>query len=151
MTTLMGYVAMSAKDALKGKEPRSLKDAGTWRDAFVQGGGGGLIGDYLLGEYNTFGRGLTKSLAGPTFSTLDDLAQLVAAARDGDKLASKSLNTLIKNVPFGNLFYLRPAINYMFLYQLQDAASPGYLRRSERRAEKKMNQEFFIKPSSVVR
>ncbi len=151
MTTLMGYVAMSGKDILKGREPRSLEDSATWQAAFLQGGGAGILGDFLLGEYNRFGGGLTTTFAGPTFSTFDDLAKLYSAAKNGDDLAAKSLQVTINNMPFANLFYLRPALNHMFLYQLQEAANPGYLRRMERRVEKQNNQQFIIKPSSVVR
>lgn len=150
MTTLMGYVAMSGKDLAKGREPRSLDKAATWQAAFLQGGGAGILGDFLLGEYNRFGGGLTTTLAGPTFSTFDDLAKLYSAAKSGDDLAAKTLRVTMSNMPFANLFYLRPAINHMFLYQLQEAANPGYLRRMERRIEKQNNQKFLIKPSSTL-
>ncbi len=151
MTTIMGYVAMSGKDLLKGREPRSLENPNTWKAAFLQGSGAGIMGDFLLGEYNRFGQDFTTTLAGPTFSTLNDLAKIYAAARDGDDTAAKALRTLINNAPFANLFYLRPALNYMFLYQLQEAVSPGYLRRMERRVKRENNQEFLVKPSGVVK
>lgn len=151
MTTLMGYVAMSGKDMLKGKEPRPLDKATTWNAAFLQGGGAGILGDFLMGEYNRFGQDLTTTLSGPTVSSLNDLAKLYSAAKSGDDLAAKTLRVTINNMPFANLFYIRPALNHMFIYQLQEAANPGYLRRMERRVEKQNNQKFFIKPSSVVK
>lgn len=151
MTTLMGYVAMSGKDMLKGKEPRPLDKATTWNAAFLQGGGAGILGDFLMGEYNRFGQDLTTTLSGPTFGSLNDIAKLYSAAKNGDDLAAKTLRVTINNMPFANLFYIRPALNHMFIYQLQEAANPGYLRRMERRVEKQNNQKFFIKPSSVVK
>lgn len=150
MTTLMGYVAMSGKDLLKGREPRPLDDATTWAAAFTQGGGAGILGDFLMGEYNRFGQTLTTTLAGPTFAMVDNFAAIVSAARNGDDTAAKSLNAIINNMPYANLFYLRPALNYMFIYQLQEQLNPGYLRRMERRIEKENNQKFLIKPSSVL-
>jgi hypothetical protein len=147
----MGYMAMSGKDLLKGREPRPLDDPATWSAALVQGGGAGILGDFLMGEYNRFGQSLSTTLAGPSFAMFDNIAAIASAARNGDDTAAKSLNALINNTPFANLFYIRPALNYMFIYQMQEAVNPGYLRRMERRVEKENNQEFIIKPSSVVK
>lgn len=150
MTTLMGYLAMSAKDLLRGREPRSLKDKATWVAAFVQGGGAGIYGDFLFGEYNRFGRSLTSTMAGAVPAGFDDIASIYAAVLSGDDAAAKATNTLINNMPFANLFYLRPVLNHMFLYQLQESVNPGYLRRMERRIERENNQKFLIKPSSAL-
>lgn len=150
MTTLMGYVAMSGKDIAKGREPRPLDQASTWNAAFLQGGGAGIMGDFLMGEYNRFGNTLSTTLAGPTAGTIDDLASIYSALRDGDDAAAKSVSTMINNAPFANLFYLRPALNHMFIYQLQESVNPGYLRRMERRIEKENKQKFLIKPSSAL-
>src|SRR3546814_16868336 len=61
-TTLAGYGAMSTKDILKGRTPRNPLDPATWAAAFVQGGGAGIYGDFLLGETNRFGGGLLQTL-----------------------------------------------------------------------------------------
>lgn len=151
MTTLMGYIAMTGKDLLKGKEPRPLDDPSTWNAAFLQGGGAGILGDFLLGEYNRFGGGLVTTAMGPTASTLDQIARVYGKVKSGDDPSAAALNAAVSNVPFNNLFYVRPAINYMFLYQMQEAVNPGYLRRMERRTEKENNQKFFLPPSEVVR
>lgn len=150
MMTALGYAAMSAKDLVKGRKPRSLSEKGTWAAAFTQGGGLGIMGDFILGDFNRFGQTFTTTLVGPTGGTIDDIAKLYSAARDGDDTAAKSLNFLINNAPFANLFYLRPALNHMMLYQMQEAVNPGYLRRMERRIERENNQEFLIKPSSAL-
>lgn len=150
MSTLMGYVAMTGKDLAKGREPRPLDELATWNAAFLQGGGAGIMGDFLLGEYNRFGQTFSTTLAGPTAGTIDDLARIYSALKNGDDAAAKSVNFMINNAPFANLFYLRPALNYMFIYQLQEAMNPGYLRRMERRVEKENNQKFLIKPSSAL-
>lgn len=150
MTTAIGYLAMSAKDISKGREPRDPKEVKTWEAAFLQGGGAGILGDFILGDYNRFGGGLTATLAGPTASTMENLAQVYAAAKDGKDPSAKALNTLINNAPFANLFYVRPALNYMFIYQLQEQLNPGYLRRMERRVKKDNNQKFIFRPSDFA-
>jgi hypothetical protein len=45
----------------------------------------------------------------------------------------EALHTLLDNMPFANPTYVRLALNYMFLWQVQKALSPWFLRRYERR------------------
>src|SRR3546814_2475354 len=83
-TTLAGYGAMSTKDILKGRTPRNPLDPATWAAAFVQGGGAGIYGAFLLGETNRFGGGLLQTMAGPTLGAVDDLHDLYNRAKAGD-------------------------------------------------------------------
>jgi hypothetical protein len=149
-TTLAGYGAMSTKDILKGKEPRNPLDAKTWAAAFVQGGGAGIYGDFLLGETNRFGGGLLQTAAGPTLGTIDDLHDLKNRLQNGDDSAAAALRVAIGNTPFANLFYTRMALDYLFLWRLQESINPGYLRRMERRVEKENGQTFLVRPSEMV-
>jgi hypothetical protein len=50
------------------------------------------------------------------------------------------LNFAINNTPFVNLFYTRPALDYLFLNALREATSPGFLKRQERRRFKDYGQ-----------
>ncbi|SFQ45756.1 hypothetical protein SAMN05216229_1238 [Geopseudomonas sagittaria] len=148
-TTIFGYGAMTAKDLLKGREPRDPTDAKTMVAAMLQGGAMGLYGDFLFGEANRFGGGLTQSLSGPTLGLIDGGHDLFTRMRDGDDAAAASFRFAIQNTPFANLFYTRAAMDYLFLYSVQEAMNPGALRRMERRAEKENNQQFLIKPSQT--
>lgn len=148
-TTLFGYGAMSAKDLLKGREPRDPGDGKTWLAAMLQGGALGLYGDFLFGEANRFGGGLTQSLSGPTLGLIDDAHGLYQRMRDGDDAAAASFRFAVQNTPFANLFYTRAAMDYLFLYSVQEAMNPGALRRMERRTEKENNQRFLINPSQA--
>ncbi len=163
MSTVFGYGSMVVKDLLKGREPRDPSKAATWGAAFTQGGGAGILGDYLLGEFNRFGQDITTTAAGPAFSTLNDLTSILSAARNNAILDAEgrsseqkdvkahAINFMINNAPFANLAYIRPALNYMFIYQLQEKLNPGYLRRMERRVEKENNQHFILPPTSVLK
>src|SRR3546814_13393300 len=82
---------MSAKDILKGRTPRDPTDPATWAAAFVQGGGAGIYGDFLLGESNRFGGGLLQTLAGPTLGAVDDLHDLYSRVKAGDDSAAAGL------------------------------------------------------------
>ncbi|OYW94847.1 MAG: hypothetical protein B7Z23_03045 [Pseudomonadales bacterium 32-61-5] len=148
---VLGYGAMAAKDMLKGREPRDPTDYRTVLAALAQGGGLGLYGDFLFGEYSRMGRTFTASLAGPVLGNLDIATDLWTRLRNGDDLAAASFNALLQNTPFANLFWLRPVLNYLILYHIQEALNPGFLRRMEKRIERENGQTFLLPPSQVVR
>jgi hypothetical protein len=150
MMTAFGYIAMSAKDLLKGKTPRDPENVQTWVAAMLQGGALGIYGDFLLGQSNRFGRNIIDTLAGPTFGVIGDLDELRQRAMRGDDVAASAFRILIANTPFMNLFYSRIVLDYLVLYQIQEALNPGYLRRMERQVEREQGQEFLLAPSEAV-
>jgi hypothetical protein len=150
MMTAFGYIAMSAKDLLKGKTPRDPENPQTWLAAMLQGGALGIYGDFLLGQSNRYGRNIIDTLAGPTFGVIGDLDELRQRAMRGDDVAASAFRILIANTPFMNLFYSRIVLDYLVLYQIQEALNPGYLRRMERQVEREQGQEFLLAPSEAV-
>lgn len=150
LTTMFGYMAMSVKDMMKGREPRDPRDPKTFLASMAQGGGLGLYGDFLFGEFNRFGRSLTSSIAGPVLGELDTMADLWTRLKTGDDLGSATFRAMINNTPFLNLFYLRITLDYLILYGIQDALNPGFLRRMERRIQRENNQEFLFPPSEYA-
>lgn len=142
--TVAGYMSMSAKDMLKGYEPRHPDDAKGWGKtisaAMVQGGGAGIFGDYLFGEANRFGGGVAETALGPAIGSSFDLLNIWNRAREGDMKAGDTLNWVVGNTPFANLFYVKPALDYLVLNSLREAASPGYLGRQERKRYQEYGQ-----------
>jgi hypothetical protein len=164
--TLTGWLAHALKDAAKGRTPRDPFDtarevgkdglphgvpmmAKVWADAFAYGGGLGIYGDFIMGEYGR-DRSLLGAMMGPTFGQLDDVADLWNRARNGDDVAASALRFGLNNAPFINLFYTRAALDYLILYQVQEALNPGFLRRYERSVQQKTHQRFFISPAAHV-
>lgn len=150
-TTIAGYLSMQAKEILKGRQPRPITDAKSaakvMTAAFVQGGGAGIYGDFLFGEYSRTGNSLLGTLAGPVLGQLDDVAQIYSQVKDGDTNAANGIFRFFKkNTPFVNLFYTRAALDYMLFYQLQEMMNPGYLRRMEQRIKRDNDQEFIFSP-----
>lgn len=149
-TTAMGYVAMSIKDILKGLTPRPANDPKTWAAAMVQGGGAGIYGDYLFGEFNRFGRDALSSLAGPTFGQINDVMEIYSRFKTGDDVGANIVRLMKNNTPFVNLFYTRAALDYLVLYQLQENMNPGFLKRMEQRVRRENDQEFLFPPSERI-
>lgn len=146
MTTAFGYISMTAKDLAKGRTPRDPKDKKTWLAAFIQGGGAGLYGDFLFGDFNRFGGGFLESLAGPSFGTLGDLARVWTQMREGDNFGQGLARFIQNNTPGNSLFYIRAATDYLLMYNLYDLMKPGYFNRMKKRVEKENNQTFFLRP-----
>lgn len=155
-TTLLGMVSLAAKDIAKGREPRWPEEpadqAKLWMLAMKQGGGLGLYGDFLLGEVNRVGGGWASTLAGPTFGgTVTDIERVFNAIRKGEDPRAQGLRAALNNTPFANLFYARWAMDYTFLYSLQDLVDPGSVRRMQRRIERDNKQDFVLPPTNYLR
>ena len=154
-STIFGYGAMYMKDILKGRTPREftgdpLEDSKLIAAAMSQGGGLGIYGDFMFGEYSRYGRSFLATMAGPTLGQLDDVAEIWTRLRTGEDVAAKVVQSTINNTPFVNLFYTRMALDYLFLYQLQESVNPGYLRRMENRIMRENDQKFFVPPSREI-
>ena len=146
-TTAFGYLSMSAKDAVKGRQPRPADDPKTWVAAMTQGGGFGIMGDFMFGEVSRFGNKPLETLAGPTLGTAASAIDLWSKVRSGDDAASSALRLAQNNTPFLNLFYTRIAMDHLFLWSVQEAMNPGSLRRTEQRIQKENDQKFLVRPS----
>jgi hypothetical protein len=148
--TVLGYLAGAAKDLLQGKEPLPMvgeQMANTWMRAFIQGGGAGFYGDFLTAQYNRNGQGPLAALAGPSVGTVEQTITMLTKLRDGDDPGGNFIRLVRDNVPFANLFYLRAALNYGLLYQMQEAASPGYMQRMERRMREEEGRGYWLEPA----
>jgi len=63
-TTMMGALAIHAKDIAKGKEPQEMNGE-FWKKAFLMGGSAGLLGDYTLSDPGAYGNSPIESVVGP--------------------------------------------------------------------------------------
>jgi hypothetical protein len=154
--TAFGFVSMTLKDLAKGKQPRDISDpdkAGSvLMAAFLQGGGAGIFSDYLFSRYNRYGGGLSDTLVGPVIAgPVADAASLWADVVEGKPDGAKALRTLVNNAPFANLWWARSALNYLFMYELEELMTPGVHRRRERNMREEYGQEYFIPPSEWTR
>ena len=152
-TTIMGYIANATKDVLKGREPRDVfseeRAFAGFVEAFTAGGGAGIYGDFIFGEYNRYGQGLLQSVAGPTLGMADDVAKVWGKLMDGKPIEAgeKVVQTALRNIPGINLFYAKFAIDYLFMYGISEKMSPGYLRRLEKRVKRDQGSEFYFPPT----
>lgn len=147
MTTVAGYMAQTAKDYIKGYEPRDPTKIKTILSAMKQGGGMGIYGDFLFGEANRFGGGILETIAGPAIGDVTSIANMAMRARDGDVKAGEALNKVLQMTPGASLWYARPAMDLLVLNGLRDSLSPGFLARQDAKRFKDYGQQRAFGPT----
>jgi hypothetical protein len=148
--TMFGYIAMSAKDMLKGRTPRDPTNPSTILEALSQGGGLGIYGDFLINEIqNEYGNNVFETLLGPTASDLNKLRDIVMNLNDPAKAGKKFVQFAENNVPFLNLYYTKAAYDYLIGYQIKEFLDPGFFERMRQRHEEKRGQSYFLKPPGL--
>lgn len=169
-TTILGLVSMQAKQLVKGREMRPLLDEqgrprlDVFMAAMMQGGGLGIYGDFLFGEYNRFGGSPLATLGGPAVGEAEKLLKLMGALRNGldpklsgderkEKLGDAGADAFkfaLGNTPFVNLWYTRLALDAGLIWHINEWMSPGWAARYERNVEHETGAGFIVKPSEVV-
>lgn len=159
-TTVMGAFAMQLKEIAKGRDPRDMTDARFWGAAFMQGGGAGILGDFLYAGLSRADRSFyMTAIGGPTAGLVDDLARLTGAniaqtAEGRDSNFGAELARFVRmNTPGSSLWYARLAMDRLLWDRLQEMADPHYaarFARMETRALTEYGQEFWWRPGEAA-
>lgn len=152
LTSVFGGLAVQVNEVASGRDPLDMTAPKFMVRAFLKGGALGLYADFLFSDQTQYGSSFAEILGGPIFGDLEDLRKLALAnvqkkieGKDTDT-GARAVRMLKGKVPFANLWYTKAATDRMIFNQLQEMASPGYLRRMERRARKEFSQEYFASP-----
>lgn len=159
--TAAGALAMQMRQIAQGRDPRDMTDWRFWAAAYVQGGGAGIVGDFLYAPIARtdqdfyafmFGGpmdGLVSDVAkvaGLNLSALDDERRERALGADLARLARRY-------TPGTSLWYSRLATDRLLWDALQDYVDPEAPRRwrqIERRWLRETGQEFWWAPGEAV-
>jgi len=130
----------------------SSNAAGAQRSGF-----GSIVGDFLLGQFDRHGLSAAPSLLGPTFSKIDDLAELLhAGGRTNEGMwsgpamrarAATLLKMVKSNTPFMKLWIAHWVTDALIWHRLKEWISPGYLQHTEQRQKDLQRTHFLIAPS----
>lgn len=158
-TTALGALSAQIKNVLAGKDPQPMDDGRFWAQAAAQGGGLGILGDFLFSDQNRHGGGLTATLAGPLAGTVEGFGRLTlgniqqAAAGDDSNIGRELVRFARGNTPGSSLWYTRLATDRLIWDQMQDMMDPdsaGYFRRMQRRAEREFGQDYWWAPGDMT-
>jgi hypothetical protein len=159
---VFGVASEAVRELIQGKNPIA-EIRGSPLGAILKGGQrsgfGSLVGDFLLGEFDRHGFSAVGSLAGPTFSQIDTLVDLLHAGgrtKEGTlgKVAMRERAAdLIKltkdNTPFMSLWATSWALDTLIWHRLQEWINPGYLARAERRQQQQQGTQFIVSPAKT--
>lgn len=159
--TALGAVAFQNKQIVQGKDPVDMTTAKFWTRAMAQGGGMGIVGDFLLTDPTTNPGDATanaiKNVAGPTVGSIFDIGyklgveNIYEAANDKDThFAAEAIRTGRSHLPYVNLWYAKAALDHAGMHALQENLSPGYLSKMQRRAQKDWNQDYWWEPGEAM-
>lgn len=159
---VFGVASELVRDAIQGKnslEELQSNPLGQLLKGGQRSGFGSLVGDYLLGEFDRHGFSAVASLAGPTFSQIDTLMDLLHAGgqtKDGTlskaawrQRAADAIKLTHDNMPFMNLWATQQAVDVLVWHRLQEWINPGYLERSERRQRDQKGTHFWLSPAKA--
>lgn len=153
--TLAGAATMQAQSLIAGRDPNPMDNPKFWTEAFIRGGGGGMLGDFVNSSVTRGGDGITQYLTGPApgeiISATGDVAQWLSGNKD---VNGKTLAQHIKAwVPGSSLWYTKAATDRLIFDNIQAMIDPNYrqsFKRYEQRMKKEFGQTFWWAPGDAL-
>lgn len=154
---LMGAVAIQLKEIAKGREPKDWDNPTFWGEAFFQGGGAGIFGDFIssMGASNRFGNSFAATLTGTGGVFLEDTVKLAMSAYgtatdpftgDDTNLGREAVRFAKKYTPYNNVWFARTATERLVWDNLQSWADPkamGNWNKYENKRKTEFGQEYW--------
>jgi len=161
-TTVLGAVAMHAKDITRGKDPRSMDTPSFWTAAFIQGGGAGIFGDFIyagIGGESRFGRGFGMTAAGPVAGFIEQFIHLtgtnlysIMEGKDAN-IPADVVQFMRRYMPGGSLWYTRLAWERGVIDELAKLADPNAYNRfgyMVRKQLKDFDRDYWWRPGEAM-
>ena len=152
---IFGTFAEGLRSLVQGQDPTSqfIKNpVGALVRGFTRSGGGTMIGDYIFGDLDRHGHSILASLAGPTYSQIEDINSLKNDIVKGfttgkwGPAAAETIRITRSNIPAADMWWTFKAFDYLVTYQLQEWLNPGYMARQRKRMRDKQGIEFLPMP-----
>jgi hypothetical protein len=144
-STVLGALALQLKSVIAGKDPLDMTDPTFTLKASAQGGGIGIMGDFINSAVSRSGQDFWTTQMGPVAGSIDDMRRFFSfSKKDGhiqilSQHKGRALRNLIQNnLPGSSLWYTRLAFSREVLDQMQAAIDPDYYQsfdKMERRAQ----------------
>ena len=155
--TVAGAFAIQMKQIAQGKDPRNMADWQFWAAAMAQGGGAGLLGDFIYSAVSrTDSSFYLNTFGGPLAGLMDDVARVAGMNFQAlsDEQRERSFGADVarfvrRNAPGTSLWYSRLATDRVLWDSLQEMVDPDAHRRwrqIERRALRDYDQDFWWRP-----
>jgi len=154
-TTMLGGVALQARDIVAGRDPREMNFDFALA-AIQQGGGLGIFSDFIYADVNRYGYSMTETVFGPAFQSVDMMMRLTfgnaAEALSGDE--TNILGELGKAVDrYTPSIWQTKLFEQALFNSFQELADPDYRdkrRKLLRERKQDYNQEYWWKPGEFA-
>ncbi|PYE25097.1 hypothetical protein C8J32_10450 [Rhizobium sp. PP-CC-3A-592] len=155
LMTVAGAVTSQMQSIVAGRDPQDMATQEFWTQAFIRGGGGGMLGDLVYSSTTRGGDGLTEYAMGPgpgaIFSGVGDFMQAVSGNKE---MTGKMLAQHIKAwTPGSSLWFSKIATDRLLFDNVQAMVDPNYRQtfwRYERRMKKEFGQSFWWGPGDPL-
>lgn len=157
--TALGALALQNKQIAGGRDPRDMNDPSFWAQAAFQGGGLGIMGDFMSAATARTDKDLASTVAGTGFGLLSDVLNLTTrnAMAEAEGRASNSaydlVNFLQRYTPGSNLWWAKTATDRLFWAQLKllaDPETPSRFALMEKKAQRDYGQRFWARPGRML-
>jgi hypothetical protein len=92
-------------------------------------------------------------MMGPVYGKVSDAVTMARSVMPTEEeqaeVGFKRWKVAERNIPMANLFYIKPAMDHAWFWNMREMLSPGSLRRSERAAERR-GERWRVRPSEIV-
>ncbi|RVG92099.1 hypothetical protein CN072_22335 [Sinorhizobium meliloti] len=155
LATIAGAVTSQMQSLVAGRDPQDMSTPEFWTQAFIRGGGGGMLGDLVYSSSTRGGDGLKEYILGPAPGTILSATGDLSKALIGDgKMTGKMLAQHIKAwTPGSSLWFSKIATDRLLFDQIQTMLDPNYRQsfsRYEQRMKKDFGQAFWWRPGEVA-
>jgi hypothetical protein len=155
-TSVLGGIALLAKDIAAGRDPRPIDDPKFFASAIQQGGGLGIFGDFVFSDVNRFGGGITETIIGPIGDTVDTAVRFtvgnIREAVQGEEtnILGESGKIVERYTP--NIWQIALFKQALFdQYEMMaDPDAQLKFRRMIRKRESEYNQEYWWRPGEFT-
>jgi len=150
--TLLGGIALQLKAMKDGKDPRDMTTPAFWGQAFMQGGGLGIMGDFLFSDQNHYGGGFGQTVVGPVGGLFSDVVGTAQKAAAGKNVGSNVIRLLRTNIPGGANWQYKLILEREIWDQLQSVVDPHASRAWRRKISntKKYDTRYFWRPGRSI-
>ena len=155
-TTVLGGIALQAKDIAAGREPRPIDNPKFFAAALIQGGGLGIFGDYAFSDVNRFGGGIVSTAFGPTGQLTDDVVKLTLGNLQ-EAVRGEETNVLGESARFAerytpDIWQTHLLKNALFdqIEMLADEDAQRKYNRIVRKRQKDYEQGYWWKPGEPL-
>ena len=145
---ITGYGAYASRQFIEGKTPAVNGEAAM--ESFIKASGG-IYGDMLMNSITHAGdgEGWLKGILGPTVGHSVDIYKIVGKAYKTGSIDNHEFKALVGMVPYNNIFWVRPMLDYAIINNLQERIRPGYLNRVHNQMEKYGQSPIMTPPVGI--